>query len=41
MVWKIAKLNFKFNIYDYYLNLGGIKMKTNINTKKWLLTLFF
>ena len=19
MVWKIAKLNFKFNIYDYYL----------------------
>lgn len=37
MVWKIAKLNFKFNIYDYYLNLGGIKMKTNKNTKKMII----
>lgn len=32
MVWKVAN----FKIY-YYLNLGGISMKTNINTKKMII----
>lgn len=34
MVWTIAKSNLNFEIYNYYLNLGGMKMKTNMNTKK-------
>ena len=28
MVWTIAKSNLSFEIYNYYLNSGGIKMKT-------------
>lgn len=34
MVWTLAKSNLSFEIYNYHLNLGGIKMKTNMNTKK-------
>lgn len=37
MVWTIAKSNLSFEIYNYYLNLGGIKMKTNMNTKKMVI----
>ena len=37
MVWTIAKSNLSFEIYNYYLNSGGIKMKTNMNTKKMVI----
>lgn len=37
MVWTLAKSNLSFEIYNYYLNLGGIKMKTNMNTKKMVI----
>ena len=37
MVWTIAKSNLSFEIYNYHLNLGGIKMKTNMNTKKMVI----
>ena len=37
MVWTLAKTNLSFEIYNYYLNLGGIKMKRNMNTKKMII----
>ena len=37
MVWTLAKSNLSFEIYNYHLNLGGIKMKTNMNTKKMVI----
>lgn len=37
MVWTIAKSNLSFEIYNYYLNSVGIKMKTNMNTKKMVI----
>ena len=37
MVWTIAKSNIKFKTHNYYLNSGGIKMKTNMNTKKMVI----
>ena len=37
MVWTIAKSNLSFEIYNYYLNSGGIKVKTNMNTKKMVI----
>lgn len=37
MVWTLAKSNLSFEIYNYHLNLGEIKMKTNMNTKKMVI----
>ena len=37
MVWTLAKTNSSFESYNYYLNLGGIKMKRNMNTKKMII----
>lgn len=37
MVWTLAKSNLSFEIYNYHLNLGGIKMKINMNTKKMVI----
>lgn len=37
MVWTIVKSNLSFEIYNYYLNSGGIKMKKNMKTKKMII----
>lgn len=37
MAWRIINLNNDFKSYKYYLNLGGINMKRNINTKKMVI----
>lgn len=37
MAWKIINQNNNSKIFKYYSNLGGIKMKKNMNTKKMVI----